>query len=190
MNKGVRIDIREATIADAGAIATVHVASWRTTYPGIVPDEHLASLDVEDRKRRWRLIFDAAGEDFTYVAETQGGEIVGFAGGGPESTGDPVYRGELFFVYLLQTHQRKGIGRQLTAVIARRLIDADFHSMLLWVLEGNTPSRRFYEALGGVCAREQPITIGGASLIEVAYGWRDIADLGAMWPPREALKSN
>jgi hypothetical protein len=33
------MSIRPATAADAAVIAKVHADSWRTTYPGIVPDE-------------------------------------------------------------------------------------------------------------------------------------------------------
>ena len=39
--------IRPATLEDAPAIARVHVDTWRTTYAGIVPDEHLAKLSYE-----------------------------------------------------------------------------------------------------------------------------------------------
>ncbi len=41
------ITIRPAVAADAAAIARVHVDTWRTTYRGIVPDEHLAKLSYE-----------------------------------------------------------------------------------------------------------------------------------------------
>ena len=49
--------------------------------------------------------------------------------------------------------------------------------MLVWVLEANTRGRTFYEALGGVVVRTQPIEIGGVSRSEVAYGWSDLAVL-------------
>ena len=39
--------IREATLDDVPGIARVHVDTWRTTYPGIVPAEHLAGLSYE-----------------------------------------------------------------------------------------------------------------------------------------------
>ena len=164
-------------MADAAPIAGVHVESWRTTYPGIVPDEVLAGLDVADRETRWRGILDSAGDDFTYVAEIQEGVILGFAGGGPERSGDPLYRGELYAMYLLPEHQLRGIGRQLTAAVASRLLAEGMRSMLIWVLTENMAARRFYEALGGEYVREQQIEIGEASLTEVAYGWRDMSSL-------------
>jgi len=48
--------------------------------------------------------------------------------------------------------------------------------MLIWVLAKN-PSRAFYEALGGQRVYEKQIVIGGETLVEVAYGWRDIHSL-------------
>ena len=50
------------------------------------------------------------------------------------------------------------------------------HSLLVWVL-ANNPSQDFYSALGGQRVYEQEITIGGARLVEVAYGWLDIREL-------------
>lgn len=169
--------IREAVLADAAAIARVHVDSWRTTYRGIVPDGYLASLSYEQRERVWQGNLSAArAEEFVYVAEKDGGPVVGFASGGPQNSGDAEYAGELYAIYLLASYQGQGIGRQLVRAIARQLLQADLPSMLVWVLVSN-PSRSFYEALGGKELYEKPITIGGASLVEVAYGWPDLSIL-------------
>ena len=46
--------------------------------------------------------------------------------------------------------------------------------MIVWVLRENNSARRFYERLGGLYVREQPTTIGSASLQEVSYGWRSL----------------
>ena len=46
--------------------------------------------------------------------------------------------------------------------------------MILWVLKDNLKARAFYEAMGGVLIGEKMITIGGAELLEVAYGWPDL----------------
>ena len=88
---GVRI--RESVPADADAITRVHIDTWRSSYAGIVPDEHLAGLSYSDREAVWVQILsrdDPA--QCNFVAETGGGEIVGFAGGGPEREGNEVYR--------------------------------------------------------------------------------------------------
>ena len=46
--------------------------------------------------------------------------------------------------------------------------------MLLWVLATN-PARGFYEHLGGLYLREQPLTLGTTTLYEVAYAWPHLA---------------
>ena len=52
-----------------------------------------------------------------------------------------------------------------------------FGSMLVWVLADNHPACRFYESLGGERVGRKRISLGGANLTEVSYGWRDIANL-------------
>jgi hypothetical protein len=46
--------VREATIDDAAVIAEVHLASWKTTYPGIIAQEYIDGLRVEDGAARWQ----------------------------------------------------------------------------------------------------------------------------------------
>ena len=166
--------IREASLADASAIAKVQVDSWRSTYAGIIPREFLDTFSYEQRFEVWRNILSATTPgQFVYIAEDNSGNIVGFASGGQERGGDPVYEGELYAIYLLRPHQHKGLGKLLTSKIATRLLDEGLHSMLVWVLEMN-PFRPFYEALGATRFSERDITIGGAAFSEVAYGWVDL----------------
>lgn len=166
--------IREATVNDAGGIARVHVDTWRTTYRGIVPDDYLGGLSYAQRQATWeRGLGQQERGQCVYVAEDGSGQILGFANGGPERSGDPVYDGELYAIYILQPWQGHGIGRQLAMRVVQWLIDHGYVSMLVWVLARN-PSRRFYEVLGGEYVRTQTIEIGGVQLDEVAYGWRDL----------------
>jgi SAM-dependent methyltransferase len=172
-----RVRIREADVRDVAAIAKVHVDSWRTTYAGVIPDNYLTKLSYEGRERAWHKNFsDPARRGFVYVAEYEKGEVVGFASGGPERNEDPLYRGEMYAVYLLKHFQRRGIGRQLSLAVAQRLLQAGYESMLVWVLAQN-PSRGFYEALGGEVVSEKPIEVGETKLAEVAYGWKDLRPL-------------
>jgi GNAT superfamily N-acetyltransferase len=171
------MQIRTATIADVAAIARVHVESWRTTYKGILPDDYLADMAYEQRERLWRgILSKPGGQRLVYVAEETPGNIVGFASGGQERGGDPVYTGELYAIYLLEGWQRQGIGRRLTVAVVRQLIQWGLRSLLIWVLAQN-PSRRFYEALGGRQVREKLVITGGVQLIEIAYGWPDASTL-------------
>ena len=174
--RGIRI--RAANPADAGPISKVHVDTWRTSYAGMVPAEHLAGLSYRNREARWEQILTAdRPAESNFVAETVACDVVGFAGGGPEREGNPTYRGELYGIYLLEAYQRKGLGRRLVSAVAHRLLADGFGSMLVWVLKDNRPACRFYETLGGERVGRKTIAIGGADLVEVSYGWRNIANL-------------
>ena len=171
--------IRAAQLADAVAIATVHVESWRTTYAGILPDDYLAKLSYDQREPLWHDILSTPdGAEFVYVAEEDGGNVIGFAAGGAERSGDAIYTGELYAIYLRDRYQRRGIGRQLTMAVVNRLLHEGYSSMLVWVFAAN-PSRAFYEALGGqqVYEKSKSVTIGGVECAEVAYGWLDLRGL-------------
>jgi len=166
--------LREARLDDASAIARVHVDTWLSTYRGIVPEEYLAKLSYKQRERSWVQMLSKASENnhFIYVVEGGAGQIIGFADGGLERTGDPVYKGELYAIYILDAYQRQGIGRILIRAVVNRLFQSGLDSMLVWVLADN-PACRFYEALGGHKVYEQQIEIGGTKLNEFAYAWTD-----------------
>jgi GNAT superfamily N-acetyltransferase len=166
--------IREITYNDVPAIAQIQVDTWRTTYKGIIPDEYLATLSYEKRESGWYQIISSAPEngDFIYVAENELGEIIGFANGGLERTGDSIYKGELKAIYILENSQRKGIGCRLVQSVALKMSQANINSMLVWVLADN-PACRFYEKLGGKQIYSKQLERGGAMFTEVAYGWTD-----------------
>jgi len=172
--------IRKATRADAHGIARVHIDAWRTTYQGIVPERHLAALSMEERVPRWERILITAGPEGerVCVAVDPTGGVVGFASGGPERDGDPHYRGELYSMYILAAHQRRGIGRRLVAEVTDHILRTGFSTMLVWALAANAGMRGFCEALGGVLLEPSKVVeIGGATLPEVAYGWSDLLPL-------------
>jgi L-amino acid N-acyltransferase YncA len=82
----------------------------------------------------------------------------------------------VYAIYLLESWQGQGIGRQLTITLVRQLIQRGFTSLLIWVLADN-PSRQFYEALGGQQVHERLQMTGGVELMDVAYGWLDARTL-------------
>lgn len=167
--------IREAQLDDEVSMAKIHIDTWRTTYRGILPDKYLAQLSYQKRQQGWQQLLSEApakGQSI-YVVETDSGQMIGFANGGPERTENPMYKGELYAIYILNSHQRQGIGRQLVCRIAEQLAHAGINSMLVWVLADNLACR-FYEALGGCKIDEQWIERGESQLKEVAYGWTDV----------------
>lgn len=164
------ISIRAATEHDAGAIAHVHVQSWRTTYAGIVPEEYLATLNEAERELAWR---DRLARDIrVYIADLDG-QIVGFISGGVIREPVQTYDAELYAIYLLGQAQRQGIGTALLKELAKSLLGEGFTGMIVWVLEKN-PSRHFYVRSSAQIVTTKDIQIGGVTLSEVSYGWPDL----------------
>ena len=174
--------VREARQADVEAIAEVHVASWRTTYRGIVPDAYLDGLSVDRRAEMWRgEVVSRPQTGGVFVAVTDAGQVIGFSSCGPSREEDRDYDGELFAIYLLQPYQGRGLGGRLMQVAVRRLVDRGFRSMMLWALAAN-PASGFYAALGGKELRTKIVEIGGAPLKEIAFGWSDLGRFSELPP--------
>lgn len=169
------ISIRSATGGDAGAIAHVHVESWRTTYAGIVPDAYLAGLDEMLRAQLWMGWL--AGGALVQVAERHG-QVVGFAHGGANREALEECDAELYSIYLLREAQGRGSGAALLGAVAAALAERGFRSLAVWVLERN-PARGFYEKMGAHLAASKVIEIGGARLMEVAYVWPELKSLSS-----------
>lgn len=168
--------LRLAQPTDAAGLACVHVNTWQTAYKGIIHDEILTCLSLESSEQRWvERLGTPEPKSFVWLIEIDG-KVVGFSSGGPEREGDPVYRGEVYALYLLQEYQRRGLGRRLVEASARSLLADGMTNMLIWVLRDN-PSCRFYEAIGGQYIREREVDIRGQNLMEVAYGWDDLQAL-------------
>lgn len=170
--------IRQARPDDAAGITRVHVATWRTTYQGIIPDDYLENISAEQWQERWlRDLREPGDRQFAYVAENEeNGEIAGFIWGGPERHADPVYQGEVYTIYILKEYQRRGLGQLLLQALVRSFLSVGISSMLLLVMDAN-PGRRFYEAQGAQRLRSSTFEVSGTVVEESAYGWSDIRSL-------------
>ena len=164
------VSIRLADVSDAQAIATVHVRSWQEAYDGIVPADHLASLDTAARAEHWATDLRNGPRDHvrTWVAHTPG-EIVGFVTLGPSRDEDAGRNDhEIYSIYLDPGRWGQGVARDLMRAVIADV--AGRSPISLWVLAANERARHFYRRNGfqpdGVERYEE---VGGADLLEVRY---------------------
>jgi ribosomal protein S18 acetylase RimI-like enzyme len=180
------ITIRRARPADAPAIGAVHVAAWRSAYPGILPDSYLARLSVTRHAAQYDATIRAGAGVYVAAASGldvpngSGQRIVGFTTVGPSRSKD-IAEGEIETLYVLDDWRERGLGRRLMRAGAGHLAGAGYRSAFLWVLTDN-PSRWFYQRLGGKAAATSNTFVAGAPIGQTAYVWDPIERLLAASP--------
>ena len=177
------IAIRRARTGDAVGIGAVHVAAWRSAYPGILPNDYLARLSVPRQAAYYDRAIRSRSGVFVAVAseiDVPAGErprVVGFATAGRARPADPVLAdGEIETLYVLDDWRERGLGRRLIRAAGSYLAEAGCQSAYLWVLRDN-PSRWFYARLGGRAVAEAEVRVGGRGVIQTAFVWDPIERL-------------
>jgi GNAT superfamily N-acetyltransferase len=184
------IALRKARVADAIAIGAVHVAAWRSTYPGILPDAYLARLSVSRQAAFYDairggtgvIVATASGAD---VPQGSGPRIVGFTTASRarhiDIGGRRLAEGEVETLYVLDDWRDRGIGRRLMRAAASHLVERSCKSAFVWVLRDN-PSRWFYQRLGGRPVAEQIVQFADEKVPQTAFVWDPIQQLLAPSP--------
>lgn len=139
--------IRSAAGADAGRLAEIFVAAWRSGYRGVVADEVIDGLDVE----RWTATFAdllQSAEFRTAVWCPHGGLALGFARFGPDPESQQPAAGYLASLYVHPAVAGQGIGRALLAHAIGEMTAAGLTRQALWVFAGNHRARKLYAQAG------------------------------------------
>jgi GNAT superfamily N-acetyltransferase len=171
-----RLVVRAAGAADAEAIALVQRETWRTAYAGILPLDVITSITGQRDGATWeRRLASPSDESATWIAE-RAGKVIGFASCGPARGSIDGLDGEIYALYVLQSQQRRGVGRELVRACARHFVRHGIFGLYLWVLKANR-ARMFYETLGGEQVREKVERLGQHDFAEIAYGWHDLTAL-------------
>ena len=162
--------VRQARLDDAQAIAKIEIDTWRSTYPGLLPDRVLLNMSGRRQTSSWASFLRHRPEDVWVAQHPQHG-LVGFGNCGAQRDNTVDYGGEVYTLYVLPDLQGRGFGRLLLGALFQRLESAGHGSALVWVVRGN-PARFFYERLGGKQVMHRPIPVGGQPVEAIAYGWR------------------
>ncbi len=181
--------IRRADAADIPMLAHIHIAAWRESYAGWMPDAVLANLDPADWAQRWRAQMSAAESDPAYavfLALDDAGAPAGFGVGRRQTSPKLLplgYDGEIVSLYLLRRLQGQGAGRRLVAMMAAHLIAHGCEACGFWVFRNSIGARGFYERLGATPSGVEGVwEVFGMVLPDMAYGWRDLRPLTMIAP--------
>jgi ribosomal protein S18 acetylase RimI-like enzyme len=143
--------VRPAQIADAEAIAAVHVRSWQAAYRGLIPQDYLDRLDPAERQPGWEHLLTETNWPRRGILVVEiDRQVVGLAGLVParDEDQDPTTVGEIASIYLAPDVWGRGIGKTLMAAALTALKHSPYRQATLWVLDTNARARRFYESTG------------------------------------------
>lgn len=162
--------VRTAALGDAESVARVRTRGWQQAYAHLMPSDYLAGLDagvmaVAERMRS--RMTDQPFERGFFVA-VEGERVIGFAMAGAYRVNQNDSRldttvGEVYAIYVDPDSWGTGAGLALMDAAVAWLRQRGLRPIRLWVLEGNTRARTFYERYGftadgkvGVITIEQP----------------------------------
>lgn len=173
---------REATPADADAIASLHAESWRAAYRGILSDEFLDGDVFAEHTARWRARLAEPDPDRHVLLAEEHGTLQGFAC--VLAAADPQWGALVDNLHVRPDLRGRGLGKTLLLEAASWVWLRDPGSPLhLWVYEANQPACRFYEKLGAIPAgREVKETRDGASTVQLRYAWPELQPLLTLRP--------
>ena len=163
-----KIKIRNVKKEDLRAVAEISVNGWKTAYKGIIDDDFLNNLSIEEKYKK-RL------NDYTengFIVAELNNEIVGFCryrSGNYYKETHPNIDCEISALYVKPEYKRKSIGRKLVNSVIDEFRENGYSKMILWCLKDNYPSRAFYEKMGGIYCGENIIERGNKEYKEVGF---------------------
>jgi ribosomal protein S18 acetylase RimI-like enzyme len=171
------MQFRDATQTDGPRIAALHAASWRLTYRGWLRDEYLDGDLVDERNRLWTVRLAVPEPNQRIVLAEAGQQLAGFACA--FGSADPELGTMLDNLHVGYQFQRQGIGaRLMKEIVSWRLAEASGEGLFLWVIEGNSRARRFYENLRATKVAEDVWqSPDGGAIPSVCYAWTNLAAL-------------
>jgi GNAT superfamily N-acetyltransferase len=172
MQKMTGVNIRDAKLSEANAIASLHASSWMTAYRGLLTDEYLDNDLEGERKKHWSEKMPAiTDKEFVLVAENEG-ELIGFVAvlDKPEAGFDALVDN----LHVRPDMKGRGIGGLLLNAVAARLLDMRRKSFYLFVLKGNISAENFYLAKGGQPMDVMTHEFGGKVVQATRFAWEHL----------------
>ena len=162
------VQIRQARLKDAPALASAYEEAWRNAYQGIIPHLSLQSMLAKRGLRWWE---SALRKRTPLLVLDFGGEAAGYVTFGRSRLGRSPFQGEIFELYLHPIYQGLGFGEKLFEGARTRLAELRLRGLLVWALADNDPACSFYLRLGGKPVAEGAESFGDISLRKVAFAW-------------------
>lgn len=163
-----KIVVRNVKFEDLKAVADIAIRGWKTAYRGIVDNDYLDNLSVEENYQKRIKDYKENG----FIVAGKDNEIIGFCRyriGNNYKNEYPEVDCELCALYVKPEEKRKGIGKALIEYVKNEFRKNNLNKMIIWCFKNNYPSRAFYEKMGGKLCGETFCVRGGKEYKEVGF---------------------
>ena len=138
-------------------IAIAQQLAWQRAFRGILSNQQLNNLKLEDFIGSWQQIFLKS--ERTNLVYIQDKIAVGYVSYGPPYSNSEKARMELYGIYVHPNYWKQNIGRQLMDAALLRIKQVpEVMEVILWVMAENRSARKFYEQMGYFDSKETRIS--------------------------------
>ena len=162
------IKIRDVKKEDLKAVAEIAVNGWKTAYRGIISDEYLDNLTIDENYKKILRNYTENG----FVVAVLNKKVVGicrYRKGNAYKDEHPNVECEIVALYVKPEYKNNGIGKKIVNYVINQFKQNGYTQMIIWCLKDNYPSRAFYEKMGGIYCGENRIERGNKEYKEAGY---------------------
>jgi ribosomal protein S18 acetylase RimI-like enzyme len=166
-----RHSARDAVPADVDRVAEIKVRNWADTYGPLIPSESLRPF--VDRDKSVSQIRELMRSPDTLLLVVPGaGMVQGFALTHMARSPEPW----LESLHVMREARGLGLGTLLIRETVNRLLAEGYRSLSLGVILGNDGASKFYEHLGAVAVRVEPVDFADG-VEHTVWRWPDLTRL-------------
>lgn len=138
------MNIREANAEDMESIANLYVMNWKKTYIGLLSDNFLNGLTVNDGIKKWQEYLTKEKHRIFIAYENE--KFLGFSAcKEDEELKNCLYLDSL---HVSETSRGKGIGTKLINRVGRYAYIKGYENMSICIVKGNNKAKGIYEKMG------------------------------------------
>ena len=138
------MNIREANAEDMELIANLYVMNWKKTYVGLLPDNFLNGLTVNDGINKWQEYLTKEKHRIFVAYENE--NFLGFSAcKEDEELKNCLYLDSL---HVSETSRGKGVGTKLINTVGSYAYIKGYEHMSICIVKGNDNAKRIYEKMG------------------------------------------
>ena len=138
------MNIREANAEDMELIANLYVMNWKKTYVGLLPDNFLNGLTVNDGINKWQEYLTKEKHRIFVAYENE--NFLGFSAcKEDEELKNCLYLDSL---HVSESSRGKGVGTKLINTVGSYAYIKGYEHMSICIVKGNDNAKRIYKKMG------------------------------------------